>query len=91
MKYIQVFFSSGADYLLDTDGTKFFVEDEITYLGIPEIDTYFENAVVRKTFTINDLNENGDVVLKFAHVDTKGVLITRKLLLSSQSKNNKRW
>ena len=67
-------FSSGADYLLDTEGTKFFVEDEITYLGIPEIDEYFQNAVVRKTFTINDLNENGDVVLKFAHVDTKFLL-----------------
>lgn len=67
-------FSAGADYLLDTDGTKFFVEDEITYLGIPEIDTYFENAVVRKTFTKDNLNENGDVILKFAHVDTKFLL-----------------
>lgn len=66
--------SAGADYLLDTDGTKFFVEDEITYLGIPEIDTYFENAVVRKTFTKDNLNENGDVILKFAHVDTKFLL-----------------
>lgn len=67
-------FSAGADYLLDTDGTKFFIEDEITYLGIPEIDTYFENAVVRKTFTKDDLNENGDVILKFAHVDTRFLL-----------------
>lgn len=67
-------FSAGADYLLDTDGTKFFIEDEITYLGIPEIDTYFENAVVRKTFTKDNLNENGDVILKFAHVDTRFLL-----------------
>ena len=67
-------FSAGANYLLDTDGTKFFIEDEITYLGIPEIDTYFENAVVRKTFTKDDLNENGDVILKFAHVDTRFLL-----------------
>lgn len=85
-------FSAGANYLLDTDGTKFFVEDEITYLGIPEIDTYFENAVVRKTFTKDDLNENDDVILTFSHVDTQFLLpgnyfyqIRLKIVIDSES------
>ena len=84
-------FSAGANYLLDTDGTKFFVEDEITYLGIPEINEYFENAVVRKTFTNANLNENGDVILKFTHNDTKFLLpgsyfyqIRAKLLVNDE-------
>lgn len=67
-------FSAGADYLLDTEGTKIFIEDEITYLGIPEINIYFENAVVRKTFTKDDLNVNGDVVVEFASIDTRFLL-----------------
>lgn len=67
-------FSSDANYLLDTTGTKVFVEDEITYIGIPEIDIYFENALVRKTLTVSDLNVNGDVVIKFVNTDTKFLL-----------------
>ena len=67
-------FSDGANYLLDTEGTIIFVEDEITYLGIPEIDEYFDNAVVRKTFTTANLNANGDVIIKFTNVDTTFLL-----------------
>lgn len=67
-------FSAGADYLLDPEETKFFVEDEVVYLGIPEINRYFESAVIRKTFTKDNLNENGDVIIKFSNIDTRFLL-----------------
>ena len=38
-------------------------------MGIPESNLAFENALVRKTFTHEDLNENGDIVIRF--IDTK--------------------
>lgn len=67
-------FSAGRNYLLDENDTKFFIEDGVTYIGIPEINKYFENAIIRKTFTHEDLNENGDVVLEFTHEDTRFLL-----------------
>ena len=77
--YLGVF-SDNANYLLDTEETIIFTpeeeeeEDEITYLGIPEIDEYFSNALVRKTFTASNLNANGDVLIKFTNNDTKFLL-----------------
>jgi hypothetical protein len=67
-------FSDGANYLLDTQGTIIFVQNSITYLGIPEINIYFDNAVVRKTLTTANLNANGDVLIKFTNNDTKFLL-----------------
>ncbi len=63
--------SPGVTSLFDASKTQFFVDDEVTYLGIPETNLTFDSALVRKTFTHEDLNENGDVVLKFKSIDTK--------------------
>lgn len=34
----------------------------------------FENAIVRKLFTNNDLNDEGDVIIKFGTSDTENLL-----------------
>lgn len=67
-------FKSGADCLINEENVKFFIEDGVTYLGIPEINKYFENALVRKTLSSDDLNDNNDVVIKFTHEDTRFLL-----------------
>lgn len=48
-------------------------KDEV-YVGVTECNQPFESALIRKKFTYKDLNENGDVVVKFNHEDTAQVL-----------------
>ena len=40
------------------------------YFGLMLPGQYFENAVVRKKYTKNDVNEFGDVIIKFIPEDT---------------------
>lgn len=70
---------AGADIQVDYDKTKYFVEvdeeeNETVYLGIPEVDTYYKTALIRKTLTVNNIGESGDLILKFTHNDTKFLL-----------------
>lgn len=48
-------------------------KDEV-YFGVMECNQPFETALIRKKFTSKDLNENGDVLVKFYHEDTAQVL-----------------
>ena len=52
---------------------EFQLEDEV-YLGVMEPNQPFENAILKKKFTFNDLNDDGDIVVKFKHDDTKCLL-----------------
>lgn len=47
-------------------------KDEV-YFGVMECNQRFEDALIRKKFTHQDLNENGDVVVSFQHEDTVNV------------------
>jgi hypothetical protein len=48
-------------------------KDEV-YFGVMECNQPFENALIRKKFTHEDLNKNGDVVVSFRHEDTVNVI-----------------
>ena len=44
--------------------------DEI-YLGVTEANECFENSILKKKFTKEDIDEDGNVVITFNHNDTK--------------------
>lgn len=46
-------------------------ENDEIYLGVTEANQCFENAILKKKYTIADVDENGDVVISFSHNDTK--------------------
>lgn len=46
-------------------------ENDEVYLGVTEHNECFENAILKKKYTIADVDENGDVVISFNHNDTK--------------------
>lgn len=47
--------------------------DEV-YFGVMEANQPFEYALIKKKFTIADMNENGDVVIEFVPNDTLMVI-----------------
>ncbi len=49
-------------------------EDTVIYFGVMEPNQPFENALIRKRYTIEDVNENGLVVVRFRPQDTQCVL-----------------
>lgn len=40
------------------------------YLGVMEPNSPFENAIIKKVYTKEDINENGDIVVEFKSEDT---------------------
>ena len=48
-------------------------KDEL-FVAVMECDQPFETALIRKRYTINDLNTNGDVLVRFDHEDTVSVI-----------------
>lgn len=44
------------------------------YFAVMEPNQPFESALIRKTYTIDDVDENGNVVIKFKPQDTQCVL-----------------
>ena len=40
------------------------------YLGVYAIHSSFENSIVRKKFTVKDINEKGDIIVNFKREDT---------------------
>jgi hypothetical protein len=49
-------------------------ENSFVYLAVMEPNQPFESAIVRKKYTCNDVNEDGDVVVKFSPRDTQCLL-----------------
>lgn len=49
-------------------------ENDIVYFGLMEPNQPFETAIVRKKYTIKDINENGDIVIRFKPQDTQCLL-----------------
>lgn len=47
---------------------------DIVYFGVMEPNQPFENALIRKRYTIKDVDEYGHVVIKFRPQDTQCVL-----------------
>lgn len=45
-------------------------ETDIIYLGIMEPNQFFENAIVRKKFTYQDLDKDGNIRVRFWPEDT---------------------
>ena len=45
-------------------------ENDKIYLGVMQPNQLFENAILKKVFTVNDLNEEGDIVIKLSSEDT---------------------
>lgn len=67
-------------YLFLNQGTEFSPvrfslgdEDKI-YFGIIEPNYTFETAIVKKVYTKDDLNENGDIIISFESKDTEKLL-----------------
>lgn len=44
------------------------------YFAVMEPNQPFENALIKKKYTINDVDENGNVIIKFRPQDTQCVL-----------------
>ena len=47
--------------------------DEV-YFGVMESNQLFENAIIRKKFTSEDMNKNGDIVIEIQSKDTMCLL-----------------
>lgn len=68
-------------------------ERDKVYLGVAEPNKKFENAVIRKVFTKDDLNEFGDVVIKFNEEDTVNLIPSKyfyQIKLEYYDKDQKR-
>lgn len=64
------------------------------YVGVMEPNQPFERAVIRKKYTKNDVNENGDIIVKFSSNDTVCLLPGKyyyqiKIKLYNNYDNNK--
>lgn len=46
-------------------------ENDVLYLGVCEPNQCFENAIIKKKFTKDDLDENGNVIINFSSSDTE--------------------
>lgn len=49
-------------------------ENDTIFFAVMEPDCEFEDAIIRKVYTKEDLNEEGDIVVKFVHTDTAYLL-----------------
>lgn len=49
-------------------------ENDKVYLGVMSANKRFEEAIIKKVYTIDDVNEDGDVVIKLEPKDTEYVL-----------------
>ena len=61
--------------------------DEL-YFGVMEPNQLFENAIVRKKYTNNDVNDNGDIVIKFSSDDTINLLPGKYYYQAKLKSNN---
>ena len=64
------------------------------YVGVMEPNQPFERAIIRKKYTKDDVNENGDIVVKFSSNDTVCLLPGKyyyqiKIKLYNNYDNNK--
>lgn len=64
------------------------------YVGVMEPNQPFERAVIRKKYTKDDVNENGDIIVKFSSNDTVCLLPGKyyyqiKIKLYNNYDNNK--
>lgn len=64
------------------------------YVGVMEPNQPFERAIIRKKYTKDDVNENGDIVIKFSSNDTVCLLPGKyyyqiKIKLYNNYDNNK--
>jgi len=66
-----LFINSGTDIAPE----RYILKDgEVLYLGVKEPNQLFEDSVIRKRYTVADLNEDGDVLIQFNPRDTVSVL-----------------
>ena len=49
-------------------------EQSFVYFGVMEPNEPFENALIRKKYTIDDVDENGNILIRFRPQDTQCVL-----------------
>ena len=49
-------------------------DNDILYVGVMEPNQPFENAIVRKKYTVSDTNNDGDVLITFKPQDTQCLL-----------------
>lgn len=49
-------------------------EGDVVYFSIGEPNQIFEHALIRKTFTMDDLGEDGNIVVRMSPSDTENVL-----------------
>lgn len=62
------------------------------YFGVMEPNQRFEDAIIKKVFTHDDLNEEGDVVIKIRTSDTENLLPGKyyyqiKLVMQDEDEN----
>lgn len=67
-------------------------EGDAVYVGVMECNQPFEFAIIKKKYTNDNLNENGDVEIIFDHNDTKCLLpskyfYTVKVVLKDEQPN----
>ena len=63
-------------------------ESDAVYMGIMEPNQPFETALIRKKFTVADLDENGNVIIKLKPRDTQCVLPGKYFYQIKLSVNN---
>lgn len=68
-------------------------ENDVLYLGVCEPNQCFENAIIKKKFTKEDLDSNNNVIIKFKSSDTENLQLgiyyyEIKLLFYNNSEKN---
>lgn len=49
-------------------------QDDTIYFGLMEIHQKFEDAILKKIFTLQDVDQNGDIIIKIKPSDTEYLL-----------------
>ena len=62
-------------------------QDDTIYFGLMEIHQKFEDAILKKTFTLQDVDQNGDIIIKIKPSDTE-YLLSGKYYYSIKMKHN---
>ncbi len=91
---IKMFRGDSNELILDIkDGNNMYysnyeiTQDDTIYFGLMEIHQKFEDAILKKVFTLQDVDQDGDIIIKIKPSDTE-YLLPGKYYYSIKMKHN---
>ena len=63
-------------------------QGDVIYFGLMEVHQKFEDAILKKVYTLQDVNEDGDIIIDINPLDTE-YLLPGKYYYSIKMKKNK--